>query len=308
MENTSTWCRSTAGPQPENMTGFANGYNAAAKYLGMTTGSAGAAATADLTSAYSWRWLTQPAPEWPAAITALGWELEPSPEILRMFAGTTRYKMRPWWPNYNYSNYVATCRAPFNPMQFVYRTAGLVRGPHPYGFVVDDAKKDDAVHLYQWVAMLNGGVWRAAVPNLPPHQIALAFRPRDPKADPAAAKPAIEPQAGEPLLLVCALGLPDSGDARLPLFQVETQPGPPVRTNEPTCYDRLVVNRRAGSANFRVLLLPVLAGQPLPRISASNSEATVTWADQEDRLVFRPVGPRTQVMVLRDKQTILQSN
>ena len=100
----------------------------------------------------------------------MGWEMDPSPDIQNMFAGTARYKMRPWWANYNYSNYIATSRAPFNPMQYVFRTVGLVRGPHPYGVVVDDLKKDDAPHLYQWAAMLNGGVWKAQVDGLAPGQ------------------------------------------------------------------------------------------------------------------------------------------
>ena len=148
-------------------------YNGAAKYLGESTGECGATASADLTYAYSWRWMTQPPGLWTKAVQDLGWKPDPSPEIRKIFAGTARNKMRPWWLTYNTSNYIATARAPFNPMQFVYRTTGLVRGNHPYGFVIDDLRKDDASHLYQWTGMLSGGVWQASIPNLPKVSLVL---------------------------------------------------------------------------------------------------------------------------------------
>ena len=193
--------------EPENMPGLANGYNAAAKYAGANTAAGGAFATADLTDAYSYRWLTQPAQDWGEKSKTAGWEMDPSPRIQELFAGTGRYKMREWWSSYTYSNYVATSRAPFNPMRYVFRTAGMVRGAHPYGVVVDDLKKDDQPHSYQWAAMLNAGVWRAKVDGLPAGQAALAFRDPGDKEDPAGTTTAdVEPKPGEPLLLVCRRG------------------------------------------------------------------------------------------------------
>jgi hypothetical protein len=286
------------------------GWNAAAKYLGATENKFGAAASADLTYAYSYRWLGQPPQEWSEHLKHLGWEVEPSPRILDIFAGTARYKMRPWWSTYNFCNWIPTSRAPFNPMQRVFRTIGLVRGEKPYGFVVDDLKKDNAAHLYQWFGMLNGGVWQADVPNLPPNQIALAYRAGDPKLDSNAVKPAITPQPGEPLLLVCALGMADSGDAALPLFQIATCEGPKDKTGKPQYYDRLAINRRAAAVNFRVLLIPFRAGEPLPQISvdAANGIATVTCAGQRDEIKFRSdADQRTHVSVTRDGKEIVSS-
>ena len=294
--------------EPFSLPSQINGYNAAANYLGATSGSAGATASADLTDAYSHRWLTQPPQTWTAALNGLGWEVEPSTEIRRIFAGTARYKFRPWWSTYTFSNYFPTSRAPFNPMLRVYRTTGLVRGNHPYGFVVDDVKKDEAAHLYQWAAMLNGGVWQAGVPNLAPGQIALAFRSPDPKAGPAAIKPTLAPRNGEPLLLVCALGLEDSGDAKLSLFQVETLEGPKNRDGKAQYYDRLVINRRAPEANFRVLLIPTTVGQPAPRVATSAGEVLVAWPEEEDRIVFTTLpGGRTRTSVVRNGKPVLES-
>jgi hypothetical protein len=39
---------------------------------------------------------------------------------------------------------------PYNPVQYAYRTVGLVRGAHPYVLVVDDLRKDDEEHEYAW--------------------------------------------------------------------------------------------------------------------------------------------------------------
>ena len=41
--------------------------------------------------------------------------------------------------------------AEFNPVQKAFRTVGLVRGEQPYALVVDDCRKDDGEHLYEWL-------------------------------------------------------------------------------------------------------------------------------------------------------------
>ena len=299
--------------EPENMPGIANGYQGAATYLGARTAADGGFASADLTYSYTWRWLTQPPAAWPDSAKTMGWEMDPTPYIAKMFAGTARYKMRPWWANYNYSNYIATSRAPFNPMQYVYRTAGLIRGAHPYGVVVDDLKKDDGAHLYQWAAMLNGGVWQAQMAGLPAGQAVLAYR-HDADADsgPAtgAAKPLIVPQAGESLLLVCPLGAqPDAADR--PTTQVTTEPGPAVRQTAVTFYNRLVINQQSVEAHYKVLLIPFHAGDPLPTVTydAAGGKATVAWPDgQQDELQFT-AGPdgRSKVAVSRAGKTLIES-
>lgn len=284
------------------------GWNAAAKFLGATENKSGASGSADLTYAYSYRWLGQPPQEWSAHLQGLGWEIEPAPRVLEIFAGTARYKMRPWWATYNYANYMPTCRALFNPMQRVFRTTGLVRGKNSYGLVVDDVKKDEAAHLYQWAAMLNGGVWCAEVPGLAKNQIALAFHEGDPKLDSAETKPAITPQPGEPLLLVCVLGINDSGDVALPLMQVARLEGPKDKTGKAQFYDRLVINRHATEANFRVLLLPFRAGEKLPEISPSHDQAVINWNGQRDEIQFvSDENQRTHVSVLRAGKEILKS-
>jgi len=271
--------------QPTNLPGFANAYQAAATYLGATTAAGGGFAAADLTASYSYRWLTQPAQSWPDSTRALGWEMDPSEEVRRLFAGTARMKLRFWWPSYTYCNFIPTCRAPFNPMRHVFRTVGLVRGPHPYGLVLDDLRKDDQPRLYQWTAMLNANVRRATLPGTRPGERVLQHAP-----DAAPARP----DAGAPLLLVRCLGAVDA-------LEVETLDGPPDRKGQAQPYARLTTSVRGDEARFRLALLPFRMGEPLPQAR----DGTLAWPGQTDRLAFT-VGPdgRTRCTVTHDGKRI----
>ncbi len=295
--------------EAESIDGGVNGYNAKAKYLGAISRPLGAVASADLTYAYSYRWMTQAPQTWNDTMKALPWELEPDPEVSRIFAGTARYKMRPWWSSPNFTNYFPTCRSPFNPMQYVYRSTGLIRGAHPYGFVIDDLDKDGQPHLFQWAAMLNGGVGQAEVPGLPANQIALAYRAGDPKLDLHEVKPAIHPQLGEPLLLVCALGMKESGDAMRPLIQVETAEGPKTKAGVQQFYDRLLVNQQTQSVVYKILLLPFKSGETLPAVTYDSAQqsALIQWSDQSDALSFsNSAEKRTRVKISRNNAAILE--
>ena len=158
--------------------------------------------------------------------------------------------------------------------------------------------------------MLNGGVWQADVPDLAPNQVALAYRARDPSLNSATVQPAIAPQPGEPLLLVCVLGMADSGDAALPLVQVARSEAMKDNAGKSQYFDRVVINHRAVDANFRVLLAPFRAGEPLPQISldAKSGIAKVTAAGQRDEINFSSdADQRTQVSVTRGGKKIVES-
>jgi hypothetical protein len=270
---------------------FLNGYNAAGVFLGMKSGKDVSMASADLTYAYSYRWCTQPAQDWSGEGIDTGWEVEPAPEILKIFAGTARYKLRPWWMPL-YSNYIPTSRAPYNPMAYVFRSTVLVRGTHSYGLVIDDLKKDDKPRLYQWTAMLGGGIWQAEVEGLAENQMVLAKR-EELTLYPSP-RPLITPQPGEPLLLVCALGMKQLGNE--PLLKVSQEPCGADRYGKETFYQRIAIAQTAQQVNYRVLLIPFRMGEPLPQVSGS----TVTWNDQTDSFDFT-TGPdgRTHSAVTR---------
>jgi len=75
-------------------------------------------------------------------------------------------------------------------------------------------------------------------------------------------------------------------------------------------FDRLIINHRAVDANFRVLLVPFRAGEPLPQISidAATGIATVTTSGQRDEIKFSSdAGQRTHVSVTRGGKEIVTS-
>lgn len=289
-------------------------FPARAAWLGATTGPDASSASADLTDAYSWQWNAQPGEFEPAnpagPASQPNWELEPSADILRIFAGTERYRMRPWRTACNCANFTPTARAPFNPMRYVYRTVALVRGEHPYGVIVDDLKKDDKEHLYQWTATLTPGVWRADVAGLEVNQVALAFDPAARQAPASGEKPLVVPAPLQPMLIVTVLSPGGSGDAVLPLITTETVkdsegPGQPVQS-----YDRVTVTQRGADAAFRILLTPYRPESSLamPAIDGGRREATQKIGLHTDRLRFTEgTDRRTRVEITRDGSAVLLS-
>jgi hypothetical protein len=262
---------------------FGLAYQAAAKWLGAETSAVLSQASTDLTDSYTYRWFTQIAQVWEPGRAAMKPEFDPSPRIAELFAGTARYKRRHWWPTSNYVNYMPTCRALSNPMRYVFRTTALARGPVSFGVVADDLRKDDAEHLYEWTAMLNGGVWQAKAEGVARNQMVLAYDtaaaagtfPVTKRAD----KPALEPKPGDPLLLVTAIGADEIG--------VATLEGPPTKPGQPPIfYDRLTAAKRDVSVAFRVILVPYRAGEPLPQVKATADGVTVTTAAGTRRVRF----------------------
>lgn len=305
---------SEAEPAPQGGTA----YNAAAKWLGSSSGESGALATADLTEAYSWRWMTQPQGLWTEAVQGLGWTFEPTERIHEIFAGTARNKMRPWWSTYTTSNYIATSRAPFNPMEYVFRTTGLSRGTHPYGFVIDDLRKDGAEHLYQWCGMLSGGVWEATLLGAPKGSLVLGYDHAKDASNigmtmmaPSESKThqtALSPSKGDPLLLVLPITPDVSADSSLPLIKVETAQGPLDKKGVPQPYDRLVISTRGKEGHFKVLLIPFRMGEPIPSVSfdAKTSRANVAWPDQNDTLSFdQGTSGKTGVTITRSGKQVV---
>ena len=290
----------------------ADGPPAAATYIGASLRPDAAFATADLSYAYSWQWCTQ-AQTWGTgftkidpAVAATGWELEPNPAIIDCFKGTAHYKMRPWWPTANYANWIPTLRAPWNPVQYVYRSTGLVKGSHPYAIVADDAKKDEQPHLYQWAAMLAKGVWKANYTNLPAHSTVLAYDETLAKtwAKPTAG-PALAPKPGDPMLLIVDLA---TGNQPATIV-VETATDGPDEGKGPQAYNRLTINRNMTETQYRVLLIPFRFGDPLPRIDYKNDRATVAWKDQTDTIVFdTDATHRSHLTVQRNGAVIAKSN
>jgi hypothetical protein len=295
----------------------AEGPPAAGKYLGANMTKNGAFATVDQTYAYTWQWCTQ-AFEWGTGFTKIdstvaknGWELEPNPEIIKYFQGTQRYKMRFWWATANFANWIPTLRALWNPVEYVYRTTGLVRGNHPYGIIVDDAKKDDKQRQYEWTVMLAKGVWKAEYPLSIGGIDGATVLGYDKNLEKTWAKPkeepALKPQKGDPMLLVFDLEK-NKSSVKTATDGPDNVGGNFIDGKGAQPYNKLIINRKDSEAHYKVLLIPFRFGEALPIISFKNSTATIVWKDQTDTLIFKTQpDKRSHVTVKREGQVIGES-
>ncbi len=279
-----------------------NGPPAKAKYLGAALSPEASFAAADLSYAYSWQWITQ-LTTWDTSffvgvkpLNTLAIELETDPDVIAIFKGTQHYKLRTWWPTYNFSNWLPTLRAPWNPVEYVYRSVGLVRGAHPYSLIVDDAKKDDTDHLYQWTAMRGEGVAEAKVPGLAAGDLALGQ------------KSELEggtPKNGASLLLVHAFS--DTTGQKVVAETMSDGPSDPKKGPQP--YDRISISVKGKEAHYKVALIPFKMGESLPAFSydAGKGAASVKWNDQEDAIKFTAGDDhRTKVRVERGGKSLVQ--
>ena len=287
------------------------------RYLGSVNTPEFSFASADIKRAYDYKWIQQ-VMLWDEA----GWasktplsdqnpEFEDHPNVIAAFKGTQHYKMRNWWPSYAFGNWIPTCRAPYNPVEYAKRGVALVRGNHSYGIVVDSVKKDDQVHHYEWTACPGRGVWKSdyesAVEELPANQTVLGFEgPQAWVHNYKYANHQEKPELlvgkdGDPQLLVCVLNAQTPPDGK-PLLEVISREGPfNQRANRPYYYDNIVAHHQGDAADFRVLLIPFRRGEVLPKVQydEKSQTATIVWQDQVDELVFSREGNETTVTLQR---------
>jgi hypothetical protein len=205
--------------------------------------------------------------------------------------------MRPWWPTYNFSNFIPTLRALWNPVEYAYRSTGMVRGKHSYGLIVDDFKKDDKQHLYQWTGMLGKGVYQANYPRIPAGCNVLGYNEKFTTMKKGETFEPIEPAIGDPLLLVCSLD---------PLNGAEVTVNT-LKDEDGKDYNRLTIEKNGIQLNDKVLLIPFYYGEKLPKIKYVNGKALIDWGNQKDILIFDRINNRTSMKVERDGKTILES-
>jgi hypothetical protein len=240
------------------------------------------------------------------------WERDSSPAVVDYYSGYLAGDPGVW----DEDSWVM--RAPFNPVQRAFRTAGLVRGKRPYALIIDDIQKDAAEHLYEW------GM------TLPMNLEAAGISGNDIILSPLAGK-RLEtlpgngthhdigtplPAPGTPELLVRGLNIngPD-----LPT----RQPGPRVETIECLRRDdshqmylrstglekRLVLPSRSAAPDFKVLLFPLKAGEkpPVTTWSIDGARLTIEFDGQKDEYAFAktPEG-RTTFTLTRDGTTLCE--
>ncbi len=185
---------------------------------------------------------------------------------------------------------------PNNTVERAFRTAGLVRGKHPYALIVDDFQQDDAAHDYQWGMILEDDLARDSIVT---DSTGGSFRndiiltaPNDTESR---------------YLMVRVLNADGLLDPKVPAsIEKYMMPNPPQRD---ISMQRLEIASHSVAPNFKVLLFPYCKGGGLPRTtwSADKKSITVAWSDQKDVIAFNP-GPdgRTRMGISRDDQTLVE--
>ncbi len=201
-----------------------------------------------------------------------------------------------------------------NPMEQAYRTVYLARGEHPYVLVLDDARKDDKSHLYEWNMTLPEGIDlvdvktpEVAFQSVPPTAqrendllLGLAETQKDAKSH------RLLPQKGDPLLLVRTLWRNSPNGFPVPRFEkFHVEPQAPYAG-----LAHLTIPAISDSPEFRVMLYPHRQGDPLPvtEWNADHTELTVKIGDAKDVYRFgKTDGGRTVFSVERKGKPVLQS-
>lgn len=177
-------------------------------------------------------------------------------------------------------------------MEYAFRTAGLVRGKHPYALIVDDIRKDPAgestaKHDYNWHFIM---------------QPDLSIESQD------ASRIVLKEKDGPRRLLIQALQIEGGTPS---LGYVEDYPGYgwSDRTFERFHGKRLIIPSHSAEPHFKFLLYPYKDGDPLPVIKSDGTQAELAWENQADQIQFiqRDSG-LTGLRVNRNGKEILSVN
>lgn len=278
-----------------------------AKWLGAADDHDAAFGACDLSYCYDWRWEKQilmwspddPRLDCPAYA---GYK----PQILEFQNSGDRAQAEydpSAGPRDYYSGYLAgdpkmwdqdswVVRLPYNSVKYAYRTAGLVRGDHPYVLVVDDIQKDDKPHLYTWQLMLN------------PQVTQIGEKAHDGFEDVILGMTDGHGHLGDNRLLVRVLMAENSGQPVQPFLREYAEPnafGQALRMK------KLVVPADSVCPKFKVLIYPFRAGQELPATqwSGGQTQLTVRFPGQEDHFEIRPAASgRSSLAMHRNEQNI----
>ena len=284
-------------------------------YLGAVTTESVAIASANLKNAYDFAWTTPMHFSWQMEENNKGlWKLQPDTdsEIVDYYKGTQNVKMRIWGDSYWQNNWGPVMRIPGNPVLYAWRSAGIVRGKHPYAIVVDDINKDDKEHLYEWLMQTPEGMRMANV-TLPIKSVPAILLTRAPvkEAWNSGRQTETLPQ-GTPTLLVCMLES-DSADEDKPAlvnvvgsetfpFRIEQFGSPPHPGSMPV-KTRMVIAEHAVDPAYKILLVPTRAGEQIPEVrwDAGLGAASLRWKDQQEECVFtKGADKRTRFTIKRD--------
>ena len=300
------------------------------KWIGLNQADGGVVGTVDTKYCWDWFWPKPILLESPEQLKREGEFEAYSVEAARLLGRIPRSEFeRETYPNVlaYYSGFLAgdprmweedswVCHAPNYPVKRAFRTAGLIRGKHPYIIVMDDIQKDDQEHLYEWNMLCPMDVDVLSVLG---NDIVLSnatgafYNQRATTQEVTASR-----GKGGARLLVRALNVNQPTDF------ATLQPNPTLETIELKKHDdshqftgrsnglirRLVFPSRSIAPDYKVVLIPFLQGQQEPTTTWNDDRtvATLDWDDQHDQLSFKKMDDgRTSLAVTRDGKAIAQT-
>lgn len=177
------------------------------------------------------------------------------------------------------------------PVLKSFRTAGVVRGPHPYALIVDDIQRNGLPARYELNLNLYNDLVQLKTPllgNLPGDIVMTTTNSIDTNG-------AIRP--GEPALLIRMLQA--KGDLQPPVFQdIDKQ-------------KILTLSTKAESPDFKLMLYPFKGGDPLPETkwNAIKTDLEINFSDQKDSIAFTPsASGKTDFTIKRNGEEIVAVN
>ena len=189
----------------------------------------------------------------------------------------------PWsdLPNWQTSLKGSEQWLPHHPLQRAFRTAGLVRGKHPYTLITDDFQKDQEAHQFDWGMILEDDVMQVSTS---PAETILGEGKSGPDAR---------------YLLVRVLNAEGLGSAPVSVEKFDL-PNPPVK---PISINRFSLRAHCVAPDFKMLLFPYRGNEERPKTTwnSDRSRLAIEWSDQKDLVVFSkaPDG-RTRLRLTRD--------
>ncbi|NQZ69122.1 MAG: LamG domain-containing protein [Lentisphaeria bacterium] len=201
-------------------------------------------------------------------------------------------------------------------VKHVYRSAGIIRGAHPFALVIDDIAYDGKEHKYEWLMHMPTDI---AIQSIKGNDILLYGN------NPTRTKKATRlPKKGEPMLLVRVLQCDQSkGKKTKPYIDQELaglswrnindeaaklrRMGVPPKKNGWT----LNITSHSVGPNYKIMLYPYRHGDPLPttKWNANKTELAVSIGETNQIInMSRDDAGRTQVIIHKDKKELFSLN
>lgn len=265
-------------------------------------------------------------------------ERDPLKKVAEYFSGNLSTNPLIWnedtWP----------MRLPNYNVEYAFRTAGLVKGKHDYVLIVDDIKKDNQEHLYEWLmpmpldvevvsinqlvevkqessplnigfnTLTNKGIQGEYDILLGDKRMKRNMKDVDNSSGELMYAGRFTPKPGDPQLLVRVLN-------RTAAPRPNLEPSPRLEVIEKLKTEdmhqfylrtmdigkRLVIPSRSAQPDFKVLLFPHLSGEKLPNTKWNEDKSIlkVEFIDQIDIFYFTKTNNgRTGVKLVRDNEII----